>query len=107
MAVSLSLYKDGLGILFDTPVSVEKYYHDTWDKANKELGIKLFIAYGKPFRFDDIPEVLDELTRLKSWAEINEHSYMSDRIDELMEIIPQICDEYSSREDASELYFYL
>lgn len=108
MAVSLSLYKEGeRGLLFDTPVSFEHYYYEVWDKANKELGIKLFKTFAREFGFDDIPEVLDELSRLKAWAEINADSYMNNRIIELMEIIPKVCEEYSSREDASELRFYL
>lgn len=110
MSVSLALFKKEPSgeytLLFDTPVSFQSYYNDVWKRAIEELGIEIFRAWSV-FDFDEVPQVLDELKRLLDWAQVNADDYMTDRIEGLLKMIPELCEEYGSREDASEIEFDL
>lgn len=57
-------------IIFSESISSEAFYQEFWTKAVNDTNAKLF-KDGSSFTSDKIPIVLQELSSLKNWANIN------------------------------------
>lgn len=73
-------------IVFSESISSEAFYQAYWIKAINDTNTKLF-KDGSSFESDDIPIVLQELSALKVWANLNlnekNKSYMIRHIDNI------------------------
>ena len=87
--------KDGSKVIWSHAVSAEEFYRRCWDKGVRENNIRLFRECAE-FYASDLPEVLDELQRLKEWAlkELSKEDSerMVERIEGLQYWIPKECE---------------
>ncbi|MFC0331196.1 hypothetical protein ACFOLF_22515 [Paenibacillus sepulcri] len=56
---------------FNVPVATEAFFQECWEPAVKALGLQWVPVFssGIDITKEDLPAVLDELERLKQWAE--------------------------------------
>lgn len=77
--------------IISIPVSTERYFNSVWEKAIQELGLK-YIGNSRPIYYRDLPQILDEFMKVRSWAEINLHGvdldYVISHIDNILEYLP-------------------
>ncbi|MBD2868896.1 hypothetical protein [Paenibacillus arenilitoris] len=55
---------------FMLPIATEAFYKKYWEPAAEELGLQWTALFqgGTDVERDDVPSVLDELSRLKEWV---------------------------------------
>lgn len=79
---------------FTIPVANESFFNKYWVKGINELNLELLsqIEYGLELKRKDLDMFIYELSMLKKWTnnihEINDVSYMKDRIDLLIKKLP-------------------
>ncbi|MFE5317676.1 hypothetical protein ACFQ88_03095 [Paenibacillus sp. NPDC056579] len=61
---------DELERQFHVPVAAEAFFAECWEPAAEALGLKWVPVFstGIEIMKEDLPDVLDELNRLKEWA---------------------------------------
>ena len=84
--------KEELG--FNVPVASEAFFKSYWEPAAEELGLQWvpIFSTGIDVSLEDLPDVLDELNRLKQWASRRggvEMEQMLSRLDLLITQLPQ------------------
>jgi hypothetical protein len=87
---------------FNVPVATEAFFRDFWEPAVKTLGLQWvpIFAAGIDVRKEDLPDVLEELDRLKLWAE---RELSGEQRDHILARIGRLADELPKafqREDA-------
>lgn len=87
------IYDRDAEIILSAPISTEAFYLEYWEKAIKELDIKIF-QDGSEFDKTKLDEVLLELKLLKDWTIKNlsgyNLEYMKERIENMQKIIPEV-----------------
>jgi len=94
MAISLNREGNPDGTIdLSVNIATTMFYNEYWEKAIKELGIKIFRENGK-FSKNELSGVISELEILKQWTISNlegiEREYMEERIVNLIEVIPEM-----------------
>lgn len=92
MSVSLNREEGPEGSIdFSIPIATTQFFVTFWDRAIADLGLRL-IQENASFGREKLPDVLDELARLKEWAVLhltgNDLDYMKGRIEDLEAGIP-------------------
>lgn len=77
--------------IISIPVSTERYFNSVWEKAIQELSLK-YIGNSRPIYYRDLPQILDDFMKVRSWAEINLYGvdldYVISHIDNILEYLP-------------------
>lgn len=95
MSVSLLVFKGEdfnypeSRVIDEMPVSFQRVWKETWEKAISECKIKIFVCGGM-FSINTIPDVLAELDSVFGWMNHNggrDMKYIQNRIQELKEFL--------------------
>lgn len=95
MSVSLLVFKgedfndSKSQVIDEMPVSFQRVWNETWEKAISECNIKIFVCCGM-FSINTIPSVLTELDSIFDWVKSNggeDTEYIQNRIQELKEFL--------------------
>ena len=92
-------------MIAEIPVSFQKIWNETWEKAISMCNIKTFVCGGM-FSINAIPSVLTELSSIYDWVNHNggkDAEYIKNRICELKTLL----NSYSDRHKNSNYWFDL
>ena len=105
MSITLGISKGkeyaGSEFIDDVPVSFFSVWKRTWERAQKECNIRIFMDC-QYFRISEVPQVLEELDRIYEWVQTNggeDTEYVSWRIrDQLKPFLMQFYEEHKDED---------